>query len=168
MFPNRSPSNLKFLLQVSQDSVELGIILEDIQDRIFEAEWHGVRGSDEPGIRCKWRYASSCRPTRAISPGDIEMDVPWNVRLGRALQSLQSALQDFLADLSSFGLPARRLQPKCEVDSGPVIFAVAFKTSFTSVNDRRPVLQSDGAVKQAIGNRIDHAFQPGCQVRFRG
>src|SRR5215471_14518868 len=105
---------------------------------------------------------------RAISPGEIKMDVPWNVGLGGALQALQSAPQYFLAHLPSFGLPARRLQPKREVDSSPEVFPVVFKTGFTSVNDRCPVLQSDGAVKQAVGNRIDHTFQPGCQVRFRG
>ena len=38
VFPNRLPSNLKFLFQVVQESVELGIILEDMQDRIFEPE----------------------------------------------------------------------------------------------------------------------------------
>ena len=94
------------------------------------------------------------------------MHVPRNVRLGRALQSLQPALEDLLTDFSSFGLPAGALQPKCEVDSGPVIFAAAIKTSFTSVNDRRPI--PDGGIKQAILNRINHAFQPGRQVRFWG
>ena len=33
MFPNSLPGDLKFLLQVVQESVELGIILEDIQDK---------------------------------------------------------------------------------------------------------------------------------------
>ena len=39
VFPNSLPDDLKFLLQVVQESVELGIILEDIQDRIFEPKW---------------------------------------------------------------------------------------------------------------------------------
>jgi hypothetical protein len=39
VFPNSLPGDLKFLLQVVQESVELGIILEDIQDRISDPEW---------------------------------------------------------------------------------------------------------------------------------
>jgi len=38
-FPNRLSSNLKLLLQLRQDRVELGIILEFVQHGIVEPEW---------------------------------------------------------------------------------------------------------------------------------
>jgi hypothetical protein len=86
MFSDCSPGNLESLLQAGQDSIELGIILEAVQQGIVESKWQ-VQEGPMGQVSIEVLISLVLPPDAAIGPSNIEMHVPWNVRLARPLKA---------------------------------------------------------------------------------